>query len=142
MCNHKSCLQSFNSCIYMRVKNQDDPSVNFSYTAQQKILELDQLPVFGAISRELELSQAWALYQKITYYNNFHFNSFLKSLKKHNFGSHQPCTRQTKYILKKGENLPHQPFVLKEKYHNPQYMNYSNEPKLALKSTYESEEAS
>ena len=41
-----------------------------------------------------------------------------------------------------GQNLPHQPFVLKEKYHNPQYMNYSNEPKLALKSTYESEEAS
>ena len=91
--------------IYERVKNQDDPSVNFSYNAQQKILELDQLPVFGAISTELELSQAWALYQKITYYNNFHFNSFLKSLKKHNFGSHQPCTRQTKYILKKQVRL-------------------------------------
>lgn len=42
----------------------------------------------------------------------------------------------------RGEYLPHQPFVLKEKYHNPQYMNYSNELKLALKSTYEPEEAS
>ena len=35
-----------------------------------------------------------------------------------------------------GKNLPHQPFVSKEIYHNPQNMKYSNELKLALKNMY------
>ena len=36
MCNHKSSPILQFLYIYERVKNQDDPSVNFSYTAQQK----------------------------------------------------------------------------------------------------------
>ena len=47
--NQKDCLQCATTSlvsnpsiiVYDRVKNQDDPSVPFSYTAQQKILELD-----------------------------------------------------------------------------------------------------